>query len=194
MSIETGTIYFAMGGPENTEQALCRAGERAEELGIRNVVVASYSGATGARAVEVFRGLNVVVVAGIAGPIGRRRGGLKDEHRRAIESGGGRILFAGHSFAMLGRAVRKRLGPMQVDEIVAHVLRLFAPGVKVACEVSCMAADAGLIEVGEQAVAIGGSGRGADTALILKATNTETFFDIRIAEIVCKPRDWQPYE
>jgi hypothetical protein len=52
-----------------------------------------------------------------------------------------------------------------------------------------MAADAGLIRSGEPAIAIGGSGRGADTAIVLKASNTHTFFETRILEIICKPRE-----
>jgi hypothetical protein len=50
-----------------------------------------------------------------------------------------------------------------------------------------MAADAGLIRTDEDAIGIGGSGGGADAALVMKPTNTHTFFDIRIKEIICKP-------
>ena len=52
-----------------------------------------------------------------------------------------------------------------------------------------MAADAGLIKAGEQAIAIGGSGRGADSAIVVRASNTHTFFNTRILEIICKPRE-----
>jgi hypothetical protein len=68
------------------------------------------------------------------------------------------------------------------------VLRLLSAGAKVGCEVSCMACDAGLIKPGSEVIAIGGTGRGADTAIVVKATNTHTFFDLRILEIICKPR------
>ncbi|UCH01562.1 MAG: hypothetical protein JSV20_06805 [Candidatus Bathyarchaeota archaeon] len=50
-----------------------------------------------------------------------------------------------------------------------------------------MAADAGLIKTDEDVIGIGGSGVGADAALILKPTNTHTFFDMRIKEVICKP-------
>jgi hypothetical protein len=156
--------------------------------------VASHSGATGAKASHVFKGCNLVVVAGIAGPLSQNRDSILNEHKAIIEANGGRIVFSGHAFGMLGRAVRKRLGAVQADEIIAHVLRLFAPGVKVACEISCMAADAGLIEVGEETLAIAGTSEGADTAVILKPANTESFFDTRIREIICKPREWAPYD
>jgi hypothetical protein len=51
-----------------------------------------------------------------------------------------------------------------------------------------MAADAGLIRAGEEVIAIAGTGKGLDTAVVLKASNTHTFFDTRIQEIICKPR------
>jgi hypothetical protein len=77
---------------------------------------------------------------------------------------------------------------IQIDEIIAHVLRLFGQGVKVGCEVACMAVDAGLVRAGDEVVAIGGSGGGADTAIVLKASNTHTFFESRMLEIICWPR------
>ncbi|RLI36102.1 hypothetical protein DRO66_06255, partial [Candidatus Bathyarchaeota archaeon] len=77
---------------------------------------------------------------------------------------------------------------IQVDEIIAHVLRLFGAGTKVACEIACMATDAGLLRTDEEVIGIGGTGGGADTAIVLKPSNTHTFFDTRIKEIICKPR------
>ena len=85
--------------------------------------------------------------------------------------------------------MNRRFGVIQIDEIIAHVLRLFSQGVKVGCECACMAVDAGLVMAGEEAISIGGSSTGADTAIVLKPSNTHTFFDTRILEIICKPRE-----
>ena len=63
--------------------------------------------------------------------------------------------------------------------------QLFGQGTKVAVEVSLMAADTGQIKVGEKVIAIGGTGVGADTALVLTAVNTIDFFDLKIHEIIC---------
>jgi uncharacterized protein len=71
---------------------------------------------------------------------------------------------------------------------VAHVLRLLSQGLKVACEISCMAVDAGLVPAGEETVAIAGTGQGADTAIVLRPANTHAFFETRILEVICKPR------
>jgi hypothetical protein len=51
-----------------------------------------------------------------------------------------------------------------------------------------MAADAGLVTVGETCIAIAGSGRGADTAIVLIPANAQQFFDLQMMEILAKPR------
>jgi hypothetical protein len=187
--MEARTVYFDGRGPDFTDDTLQLARERAEMLDIRDVVIASYTGETGARACQVFAGYNVVVVAGVYGFREPNQVRMQPEYRSIIEAAGGQILFTGHAFGMLGRSVHKRFGAIQVDEVIAHVLRLFSQGLKVGCECACMAADAGLIRTGEEVLSIGGSGRGADTAIVLKASNTHTFFDTRILEVVCKPRE-----
>jgi len=188
VSGETKTVYFEEPGRENTDETLRLAKERANALGIRNIVVASYTGYTGVKASEAFKGYNLVVAAGVVGFREPNVHRMTPENRAIIEGKGGKIFFSTHAFGTLGRAVNRRFGAIQVDEIIAHVLRLFGQGVKVGCEVACMAADTGLIRTDEEAVAIGGSGSGADTAIVLKPSNTHTFFDTRILEIICKPR------
>lgn len=188
--MEAKTVYFDGKGPDQTDETLRLAKARADALGIKDVVIASYRGWAGVKALEVFDGdYNVVVVAGVVGFRAPNEHRMTDENRERIEALGGRILFHGHAFGMLGRAVKNKFGPMQVDEFIAHTLRLFGQGLKVGCEISCMAADAGLIETGKEIIAIGGSGQGADTAIVLKASNTHNFFDTSILEIVCKPRE-----
>jgi len=180
--------YFSRLGSVNTDETLKLAKERAEELGIHSIVVASSTGMTGVKASELFRGYNLVVVTSVTGFKEPNVQRLKPEYRDLIERNGGRIVTAAHAFGTIGRAVHRKFGAIQVDEIVAYVLRLFGEGVKVACEISCMACDAGLIRTDEEVISIGGSSGGADTAVVLKPANTHNFFDMRINEIICKPR------
>jgi hypothetical protein len=189
MSIETKTVYFQTRGPQNTDETLNLARMRADVLGLKDIVVASYSGSTGVQAAKLFGGFNLVVVAGVVGFKEPNEVPMIAANREFIEREGGRVLFAGHAFGMLGRAVRTRFGAIQTDEVIAHTLRLFSSGVKVCCEIACMAADAGLIRSGEEAIAIAGSASGADAAMVLKPSNTHTFFNTRILEIICKPRE-----
>ena len=50
-----------------------------------------------------------------------------------------------------------------------------------------MAADAGLVRTDEDIIVIGGTGQGADTAVVLRPVNSEDFFDLKVKEILCKP-------
>ena len=74
-------------------------------------------------------------------------------------------------------------------DVVADTLRMFSHGVKVAAEISIMAADAGLIPVGEEIIAIGGRGHGVDTAVILTPVNAKDLFKLQFHEIIAMPRD-----
>jgi len=163
------------------------AKKRAEELGIRSVIVASTSGETGVKVAEMFRGYNVVVVTHSTGFTGLDVQELTPENRERILKAGGKILTTTHAFGGLGRAVRRKFSTYQTDEIVANTLRVFGQGTKVAVEIALMAADSGLVSVKEDVISIGGSGRGADTALVLQPANVQDFFDVKVREIICKP-------
>jgi hypothetical protein len=187
-NVSRKTVYFAQPGRQNTDTTLRLVKERAEELKIRNIVIASSTGATGVKASRLLKDHNLVVVSSVTGFLEPDSQRFLSKNRAIIEDNGGKIITAAHAFGTLGRAVHRKFGTIQIDEIIANVLRLFSQGVKVACEVACMAVDAGLIRTNEEAVSIGGSGGGADTAVILQPSNTHTFFDTRIKEIICKPR------
>jgi len=184
------TVYFNEAGKNNTDETLKLAKARADVLGIKNIVVASYTGETGVKAANLFKGYNLIIVAGTFGFREANKSRMTPENRKTIEEAGGKILHAAHAFGTLGRAVNRKFNTIQVDEIIANVLRLFGQGTKVACEICCMAADAGLIKIDEEAIGIAGSGGGSDTAIILQPANTHNFFDMKIKEYVCKPREW----
>lgn len=57
-----------------------------------------------------------------------------------------------------------------------------------AVEISVMALDAGLIPFGQPVIAVGGTGDGADTALVLIPSHSKTVFDTAVLELICKPR------
>ena len=182
------SVYFDKQGRGNTERTLQVAKARAEELGIRTILVATTGGATGVRAAEEFRGFNVVVVTHSTGFSKPNYQELTEENRQAIEAAGAKILTCQHALGGVGRAVRKKLGTYELEEIIAYTLRIFGEGMKVVCEIAMMAADAGLVRTDEPVIAIAGTGRGADTAAVLHPANAQTFFDTRIMEILCKPR------
>jgi len=188
--VERSTVYFSDPGEKNTERLLGVAKVRADELGIRDIVLASTRGETALKAVEVFRGFNIVVVTHSTGFREPGKQELDDAHSKAIREGGGRILTASHAFAGVDRAIRKKFNTIGPSELLAQTLRMFGQGMKVCVEVVAMAADASLIPVDKEVVAIAGSSRGADTAVVIKPAHLADVFDLQIREIIAKPRNW----
>ena len=58
---------------------------------------------------------------------------------------------------------------------------------KVCFEIVLMASDAGLLGRGERVIALAGTGRGSDTALVVQATSSQHLENLRVNEILCKP-------
>ncbi len=186
--VERKAVYFAAAGKHNTDAVLKLAKTYAETEGVSNLVVASTTGETGAKAAQTFKGINVVVVTH---HMGFREPGIhemKEELRKQILESGARILTGTHALSSAERAVRKKFGTLQPLELIANALRLFGEGTKVCVEIAVMAADAGLIPVDRNVIAIAGTGRGADTALVIKPANASSFFNLEIREIIAKPR------
>jgi hypothetical protein len=187
LAMEEKTVYFENPGEGNTDETLRIARERARELGIKTVVVATTVGGTAIKAVEVFEGMKVIVVTHFTGMRGPNIQEFTEENRKKVESRGGIVLTGTHAFTGIGGAMRKRFSMYLLGDIIANTLRIFGQGMKVVCEITIMAADAGLVQTGEDIIAIAGTGRGADTAVVLKPVNTNDFFDLRVREILCKP-------
>jgi hypothetical protein len=181
------SVYFEKPGPKNTARTLEIARQRADELGIRTVLVASTWGRTGVQAAKVFEDYDVVVVTHSTGFSQPNVQELEEENRVAIEEAGVTILTCQHAFGGVNRAVRRHLGTYMNDEIIAYTLRTFGEGMKVCFEIAVMAADAGLVRVGEPCIVIAGSGRGADTAVVLVPSHTQDFFDLHVMEVLAKP-------
>jgi hypothetical protein len=184
--------YFSGKGRENTQQVLSLARERLHALGIKKVLVATTSGETGALAASRLSACEVIAVTHSTGFSAPNVQELQMEFTSVIESAGGKILTAQHALGGVNRAVRRKLNTFQLDEIIAHTLRIFGQGMKVAFEITLMAADAGLVRTDELVLCIAGSGRGADTAVILKPANAQDFFDLQLIEIICLPSPMHP--
>lgn len=185
--ITTKIIYFNKEGKINTDKTIKASLKRAKELGIKQIVVASTTGDTGRKIAEAFKGYTTVTVTHSAGFHSPNNQSLTESNRKAILSKGGKILTCQHAFGGIGRAVRKKMETYQLEEIIAYTLRIFGQGTKVACEITLMAADAGLINTNHDVIAIGGSGKGADTAIVIQPVTAQNFFDMKIKEFICKP-------
>lgn len=187
-TISSITTYFARHGKDNTEDTLNLAKKRAEELGIRSILCATTFGETAAAAAKLFKGYRFIAVTHATGAREPNVQELEDKYRAQIESYGGVILTTTHAFGGVGRAVRRHFNTYEIDEIIANTLRVMGQGFKVVCEIALMAADAGLVRTDQEVIAIAGSAHGADTAVVLQPANAQDFFNLRVKEIICKPR------
>jgi uncharacterized protein len=180
--------YFDQRGQTNTDEVLALVRTRASEPGIDTVVVPSTGGSTGLMAAEALRGLRLVVVTHSAGFAEAGHQEVPAETVTEMRDKGATVLVATHAFGGVGRAVRRKFGTWETEEIIAQTLKRFGQGLKVAVEVSLMAADAGLIPAHREIISCGGTGHGLDTAVVLYPAHAQDFFDLEIREIICKPR------
>lgn len=188
--VKKGMICFNEAGNQNTEALLKFVKEYVERENLKDIVVASTSGETGAKAARIFKGYNVVIVTHCFGFRELGENELKGEFRSEILANGAKIFTGVHALSSVERAIRKDFGTIQPLEIIANTLRLMGEGTKACVEITLMAADAGLIPVHEDIVTIAGTGRGADTALRIRPANPARFFDLKIKEVIAKPFDF----
>ena len=188
--VERKVTYFNEAGKQNTDAVLRIVKEYVEKEGIRHIVVASTTGETGVKASKIFKGYNIVIVTHCFGFREPGKIELEDEYRREILANGAKICTGVHALSSVERAIRKNFGAIQPLELIANTLRLMGEGMKVCVEITLMAADAGLIPVDKDVIAIAGTGRGADTALRIQPANAGRFFNLKIKEVIAKPRNF----
>jgi len=193
---EQKIVYFDKPGKENTDEVLRIADKRARELGIKNILVASTVGDTAVKAMDVFKGLRVIIVTHSAGAKEPNTQEFTEANRKIVEGKGGILLTTTHALGGFVRAMNLVTLPQAgqtgaATEIVSQTLRVLGQGMKVVCEIAAMAADASLVRTDEEVIAVAGTGeagRGADTAVVLQPANAHKFFETRVKEILCKPR------
>lgn len=189
--MEAKMVYFDNMGVENTDEVLRISRQRAEELGIKTILVASSKGFTAVKAMDVLSGFRVIVVTHSTGFRGADVQEFTGENRKIVESKGGELITTTHAFGGISKAMKYKFENYVIGDIIANALYIFGQGLKVCCEIAMMAADSGLVRTDEDVIAIagtGGSGGGADTAIVLTPVNSHNFFDMRVKELLCKPR------
>jgi hypothetical protein len=188
--MEAKITYFEQPGKENTDAVMGIAKKRARELGIKTVVVASYRGFTAEKAVLALDGMKIIVVGGFFEPTMQNLSETFNQADEKLIKSKATVLIATHLFSGINRAFRKKFSTASPGEIVSQALRMISVGVKVAIECTVMAADSGLVRTDEDVVAVAGTRRGADTAIVIQPVNSQDFFDLKVKEILCKPRSW----
>ncbi|MBI4283591.1 MAG: hypothetical protein HY663_03890 [Chloroflexi bacterium] len=188
--MEAKITYFETPGKNNTDDVMKIVKQRAQELGINTVVVASYRGYTAEKAVRAFDGLRIIVIAGFLEPTARNLSETFAQGDEKLIRSKATVLIATHLFAGVSRAMHKKLNSSSPGEIIGQALRMVGVGIKVAIECTVMAADAGLVSTDEDIIAIAGTRGGADTAIVVRPVNSQDLFELKVKEILCKPSNW----
>jgi hypothetical protein len=187
---ERKLTLFDTPGKGCTEAALAAAAERGRELGIKQVVVATTTGQTALDAEAEFagQGARIIGVHLMAGVWAKY---APPDPELVAEGEGKGITFLAATHTLMGNlenAVMQKFGGICPGNLVAHTYYTFGQGMKVAVEVATMAADAGLLDMEKECLAIAGTGEGCDVAIVIKPAFSVTFFDLQVLEIVCMPR------
>ena len=180
-------MYFDKAGRENTQQTLKLAYERGKELGLNEVAVASSKGDTAYQALEIFHDFKVTVVTYHCGFREPFKNVMAADVHADLQKKAFQLVSGSHALSGIERSVAQKHSGIYPVLLIADTFRLLGQGTKVAVEIAVMAADAGALS-GEDIISIGGTGRGADTALVVKPAHQNNFFDLRVREVICKPR------
>ncbi len=174
MSVERKVEYFLNPGSQNSEKVIETVKNRIEGGGIGTVVVASTSGETGVKFAKALKGVTTVVV------ISHEE--MKPSFKLQIGEYG-------------GKAVDKTHLPLHAKGMdgARKSFYTLGQGFKVAVEVILIAADQGKIDLYSDVLGVGGTGRGADTAIIARASKSKDIFvkdkdkKLEIREILAMP-------
>ncbi|MEA2012308.1 MAG: pyruvate kinase alpha/beta domain-containing protein [Verrucomicrobiota bacterium] len=189
---------FEKEGIKNTEATLDKVRQRATDTNIMEIVVATTTGQTALTVAESMPDMDVVGVTmhAVDTNVFVNRHGKKvqakdPEIMEKARQKGVRFYTGVHPFrGAVTSALSDAYGGYSAHDIMSEMLmKLFSTGTKVAIECSLMAADAGYLDMGKDIIAIGGYRGGADTALVLKPTYSYRFFEMKIREIICFPRE-----
>lgn len=182
-------MYFEKIGKINTEQVALCAAQYAKEHGIKHVVAASNTGYTANILFNALtKDVQLTVVTHVIGMMENGVDEMGPENRAKLAEKGIKVVTAMHALSGVERSISGKFGGAYPVEIMAHTLRMFGAGVKVAVECATMALDGGAIPYGEEIISIGGTGRGADTAVLMHPAHGSRIFETVINEIICKPK------
>ncbi|MEM2104088.1 MAG: pyruvate kinase alpha/beta domain-containing protein [Candidatus Bathyarchaeia archaeon] len=190
--MEEKIVYFESSGMHNTEITLKLAKERAIKDNIKNVIISSISGFSAQKALEIFKDTDIKLTIVSLGKAASNF--LPEQLKERLKSLGHNICFTGDV-------------KYELPEAAVTAFRRFGEGLKVCVEITLAAVEAGLIPVGQEVIAAGGTGKrfyekggGVDTAIVIEAMKSHDFFVLedsasfpkeerrKIKEIICKPR------
>ena len=189
--------YFEEPGEKNTDDVIEAVKKRLSVTGIKHVIVASTRGKTAVKFAEALG--DQVDLISVAEPQYIREWGSKwpimdPSYKKRLEEVGVTVLDrAPHVFhsSVLEDSKWSQATP---ETLMREVLYMMGQGFKVAVEVVLTAVACGVLEPYQDVIGVGGTSRGADTALVLRATYPATVLSkdpskrLEIREIIAMPR------
>lgn len=178
--------YFESTKEDHTLETFALVKQKIAEAGVSKIILASTTGRTALQAMEYFAdtGVSLIVIPhqyGFSSETNR----FPSDIIKTLRSNGHEVHFGTMLFHT------EKLYGSSTPAIIADFLRSFCEGVKVCYEITLMAADGGLVRSGESVIAIAGTGKNADTALLMQASTSLNIRKLRINEIICKPYHYQ---
>jgi hypothetical protein len=171
--------YFENSGSENTEKVIRLALDRYKAGGIDEVIIASTFGGTAKLAAKSFTGTGIrllvfgEVLDGIQSP--------SEDVVEELEAQGHKVIWGVHLNAM------SVFTGDNSARLVSEAYYRISEGFKVVCEIVLVATSQGYLRPGERVLAIAGTSRGADTAIVASAAPITQFKEFEVHEILCKP-------
>ena len=184
--------YFDKEGNDYTDELILAVKDKLDiSENIKYILIASTTGESALKLANAIDNdeITIINVSHNVGFSGDNESDISEDMVKKLEAEGIKTYQGLHAFSGAARRVTNKYGGFSPLDVVADTLRMFSHGVKVAAEISLMAADAGLIPVGEEIIAIGGRAHGVDTAVILTPVNSKNLFNMKFNEIIAMPRD-----
>jgi hypothetical protein len=192
--VEKSIYYFDSCGESNTEKVLELVKERAEELDIKKVVVASETGLSALKAVKILDGFDIVVVSSALGIKVENTGlgdlliGITDDNILTQLKEKCTIVRGTDPF----HNINAPFHDLTTARVIRLIMYCIASGMGVCMLTVLMSTDNGVLKKGEKVIACAGSFVGLDTACVVRASNSVDLFQddgLIVEEIICKPRD-----
>jgi hypothetical protein len=206
--------FFESPGEENTNEVIKAMLDRAKEGNIEAVIVASISGNTAVKIAEQLKksGLNTRVVC-VSGPLSWKKYPeykfplIKEEMRKKMDALGIQVIdwveepFKPITFRNWWEKKTVELPRPESDLFWMTLICVGGHGFRTAVEVVFMSVEAKRINEGDKVISIAGTGAGADTAIVMKASRFEDTVGVspekrmKIHEILAMPKEttWTGY-
>lgn len=183
------TIFETV-GKQNTEATAAIAVAKAKELNCP-IVLSSSTGYSAEIVLEQAEKLNytgnIVVVRTAPSAALKGVNKMSPEAKQSLIDHGCTVVTATHALSAGERSLSSKSQGVYPLEIMAHTLRMFGQGMKVCVECATMAMDADAIPFETSVVALGGTGTGVDTAVVMTPSYSSSILETKIHEILCKP-------